>query len=307
MKKVVITGATSMIGTALIRYFISRDIEILAITRRMTPELSEFEKTGKCKIAICNLDGILNFDKDKYESDYDAFIHLAWVGTFGNERADEELQTQNIKYTLNCVDLAHDLGCKTFLGVGSQAEYGRVGGVIRHDTPTNPDTPYGIAKLAAGRMSRHYAQRLDMKHIWVRIFSVYGPHDNPNTMIMSSISNILKGKSMSYTEATQTWNYLYVNDAARGIALACAKGRDGEVYCIANKNNYTLKSYITYLRDEINPEVEVRFGEIPYSGGKPINLNVDITRERKELGFVPIYSFDRGIELTIEWYKKQNA
>ena len=305
MNKVVVTGATSMIGTALIQYLISQGIEILAISRRMTKELYEFEKTGKCKVAICNLEGISELKVKDYATDYDAFFHLAWFGTFGELRQDDYMQARNIKYTLDCVKLAQDLGCKTFLGVGSQAEYGRVDDVIRYDTPTNPDTPYGISKLAAGRLSRHYAQSLGMKHIWVRIFSVYGPHDNPKTMVMTSISNFLEDKPTKYTGATQIWNYLYVKDAARGIFLACDKGKDGEVYCIANRRNHILKSYILHMRDEINPKAKVAFGEIPYIGGNPLGLNVDITREEVELGFIPEYSFGYGIKETVEWYKQQ--
>lgn len=310
MKKVVITGATSMIGTALIQYLISQGIEVLAISRRMTDELTEFEKTGKCKVAICDLEEISLFrtisldGKVLYDNDYDAFIHLAWAGTFGVARQHEDLQIQSIQYTLDCAKLAHRLGCHTFLGVGSQAEYGRVDGVIKYDTPTNPDTPYGIAKLAACRMSRHYAQSMGMKHVWVRIFSVYGPHDNPKTMIMSSIANLLDGKPMSYTEATQMWNYLYVEDAARGIALACDKGKDGEVYCIAFHQNYPLKDYILCLRETINEKAEIEFGKVPCNGSKPIELFVDTAREIKELGFYPDYTFYGGLLKTIEWYKK---
>lgn len=304
MKKVVVTGATSMIGIALIQHLISKGIEVLAISRRMTKELDEFEKLGKCKVTICDLEGMSEFKVKDYDTDYDAFFHLAWFGTFGELRQDDYIQSKNIKYTLDCVKLAHDLGCKTFLGVGSQAEYGRVDGIIRYNTPTNPDTPYGIAKLAAGRLSRHYAQSLGMKHVWVRIFSVYGPHDNPKTMVMSSIANLLDGKEMSYTEATQTWNYLYVKDAARGIALACDKGKDGEIYCIADNMNCPLKNYIMCLCRQVNLRAKVSFGEVPYSGGKPVNLNVDTTREKEELGFVPMYPFNRGIILTTEWYKK---
>ncbi len=305
MKKVVVTGATSMIGIALIEYLLSQEIEVLAISRRMTDELNKFAETGKCKIAICNLEGISMFKVNDYTTDYDAFFHLAWSGTFGEARQDDYMQSQNIQYTLDCVKLAHDLGCKTFLGVGSQAEYGRVDGVIRHNTPTNPDTPYGISKLAANRMSRHYAQSLGMKHIWVRIFSVYGPYDNPKTMVMSSISKFLDNKPMEYTEAIQMWNYLYVKDAARGIRLACDKGKDGEVYCVADFSNYPLKEYILALKEIMCSKSEIEFGKIPFSGLKPISLNVDTTREEKELGFFPIYSFGHGIKETIEWYKQQ--
>ena len=73
MKKVFVTGATSMIGTALIQHLISQGIEVLAISRRMTKELDEFEKTGKCKVAICDLEDISEFSVKDYSTDYNAF------------------------------------------------------------------------------------------------------------------------------------------------------------------------------------------------------------------------------------------
>ena len=79
------------------------------------------------------------------------------------------------------------LGCKVFLGAGSQAEYGRVSGILRPDTPAFPENGYGMAKLCAGQMSRVECQTLGMDHVWARILSVYGPHDGPATMISGTV------------------------------------------------------------------------------------------------------------------------
>ena len=110
---------------------------------------------------------------------------------------------------------------------------------------------------------------------------------------------------MEYTAATQMWNYLYVEDAARGITLACDKGKDGEVYCIAFHQNYPLKDYILCLRETINEKAEIEFGKVPCNGSKPIELFVATKREIKELGFYPDYTFYGGLLKTIEWYKQQ--
>ena len=81
--------------------------------------------------------------------------------------------------TIDAVRTAAAMGCRVFVGTGSQAEYGRVDGVLRADTPTNPENGYGMAKLCAGQMSRTEAAALGMDHVWARILSVYGPHDGP--------------------------------------------------------------------------------------------------------------------------------
>lgn len=84
----------------------------------------------------------------------DAFFHLAWTGTVGAARNDMFQQNKNVEYALEAVELAASLGCKIFVGAGSQAEYGRVEGKLCADTPVFPENGYGIAKLCAGQMTR---------------------------------------------------------------------------------------------------------------------------------------------------------
>ena len=70
----------------------------------------------------------------------DAFFHLAWAHTIGAGRNDMPAQIENIRYTIDAVRTAAAMGCRVFVGTGSQAEYGRVDGVLRADTPKTPKT-----------------------------------------------------------------------------------------------------------------------------------------------------------------------
>jgi len=146
MKKVVITGATGMIGKTLIDYLLKKDIKVLAIIRENSSRKKNLQKNKNLKIIECNLE---NLNKLNIEDTYDTFFHLAWDGTFGEARNNLYVQNLNIKYTLDAVELARRFDCKTFIGAGSQAEYGRVDGIITENTNTNPENGYGIAKLAA--------------------------------------------------------------------------------------------------------------------------------------------------------------
>ena len=147
MKRVIITGATGMIGRTLINYLSEKDIEILAIIRKKSRRKNNLPNNKNLKIIECDLNELCNLDIE--ERNYDTFYHFAWDGTFGEDRNNLYKQDLNIKYTLDAVELAKKMGCKTFIGAGSQAEYGRVDGLISNNTPTNPENGYGIAKLAA--------------------------------------------------------------------------------------------------------------------------------------------------------------
>lgn len=146
MNKVVITGATGMIGRTLIEYLIEKGFTVLAIIRENSKRKFSLPQNKNLKIIECNLNNLCTLN---IKERYDAFFHFAWDGTFGSSRNDLYTQNLNIKYTLDAVELANKLGCSTFIGAGSQAEYGRVNEIISPSTKTNPENGYGIAKLAA--------------------------------------------------------------------------------------------------------------------------------------------------------------
>lgn len=215
------------------------------------------------------------------------------------------MQNLNIKYTLDAVELARNLGCSTFIGAGSQAEYGLVKSVITEKTPTNPENGYGIAKLAAGQMSRLLANKYNMRHIWARIFSVYGPYNDENTMIMNSIIQMVKcKKSPNYTKGEQIWDYIYSKDVAEALYLIAKKGKDNSIYCIAQGESKPLSWYISKIKNNIDKDIELNLGVIPYSKKQVMNLQADISSLKKDTGFLPKYTFEKGIKETIKWYKE---
>lgn len=303
MKKVVVTGATGMIGVTLIEYLLSKDIEVLAIIRENSKRRKNLKENKNLKIIECNLENLKSLEIK--ESKYDVFYHFGWDGTFGNDRNQIEKQELNVEYTLDAVKLAKRLGCNTFIGAGSQAEYGRVDGIINSKTETNPETEYGKAKLLAGIKSRELANSLEIKHIWTRVFSVYGPYDGENTMIMTSIREMLNGMSPDYTLGEQNWNYLYSKDAIEALFLLGEKGINNKVYCIANGKTKKLYEFIEIIKTAINSDIHLNFGKIPYSEKQVMNLSVDITELINDTGFEPKIGFQKGIEETIEWYKNK--
>jgi len=304
MNKVVITGATGMIGKCLIDVLTRKNIDVLAIVRENSKRAKNLSEHKNLKIIECNLDNLCNLDMSN--TNYDTFFHLGWEGTSGAIRNDAYIQNSNIKHTLDAVELAKKLGCTTFIGVGSQAEYGRVQGLISENTKVNPETAYGIAKYTAGQLSRVLANKYNIKHIWSRVFSAYGPYDGENTLVMSSIKQMIEeGKSPDYTKGEQLWDYIYCEDVAKALLLIAEKGKNNSTYCIAQGEAHPLYKYIETIRDKINPEIELRLGKIPYSENQVMNLSVNIDKLKSDTGFVPHYTFEKGIEETIKWYRKR--
>lgn len=303
MKSALITGPTGAVGISLIEELISHGISVTAVCRPNSERIKDIPKHRLVDITECDLSNLASL-KDRLSRNYDVFYHFGWDGTYGDSRQDMKRQANNIIYTLDAVQLANDIGCKVFVGAGSQSEFGHVEGVLHPDLPCNPDNGYGIAKLDAGRMSRIECKRLGIRHEWCRIVSLYGPHDAKYTMVMSGIIKMLNGERAQYTKGEQIWNYIYSKDAARAFRLVAEKGKDGAVYCFGTGQARKLKDYIYAIRDAVNPSIDIGIGELDYYPNQVMHLEADISNLTEDTGFMPRYSFEEGIKETVEWVKE---
>jgi len=310
MKRAVITGCTGMLGLALIRKLLKEGYEVIAVIRPDSKRADNIPEDDRITVVELPLEDIGTLPavlKPLGIEEASLFFHFAWGGTSGAARNDMDLQKENIAASLKAVDAASELHCEVFMGAGSQAEYGRVpdGTKLSGKTPCDPENGYGIAKYAAGKMTRVKAQSLGIKHIWVRILSTYGEFDGAHTMVMSMVSNFIDGKRASCTKGEQMWDYLYCDDAANAFYLAATKGIDGKVYPVGSGEVRPLADYIRDIRDAIDPTLEIGFGEVDYYPGQVMYLCADIAELTADTGFRPEYTFKAGIENTIEWYKER--
>lgn len=306
MKKIVVTGATSMIGAALIEECIRHDVEVYAVVRMSSGKLNRLPKDARVHLVDGSLDR-LEMLPEQIPAGCDTFYHIAWGNTGENRNSSTELQSRNITYTMNAVKVAHELGCRRFIGAGSQAEYGPKDlEKISPDSPANPSTPYGASKLASGHLASMLCRELGMECIWPRIFSVYGIYEKETTMVASGLRKMLAGVPTEFTPATQRWDYLYSKDAGRAYYLIGEKGRDGAVYCVGSGQARPLRDYILKMA-ELTGASEPGIGIRPYPEGAVTNLCADTESLMKDTGFVPKYTFEEGIKETIAWLKSQTA
>lgn len=305
IETVVITGPTGAIGTALCLELSQKGIHVIAVCRPNSPRLAAIPKHPLIETVQCDMKDLSRLPD--LISHADAFYHFAWAHTTGAGRNDMSAQIENINCTLEAVRAAHAMGCQVFIGAGSQAEYGRVEGVLKPETPCFPENGYGIAKLCAGQMSRVECEKLGMDHIWVRILSVYGPGDSDATMISGVIQALLCDKKPSLTAGEQLWDYLYAADAARAFRLIAEQGISGKIYPLGGGSARPLREYVEEIRDAIDPALPLGFGEIPYNPLQVMHLEADIAALQADTGFAPITAFADGIRATITFQKKKQV
>ena len=190
------------------------------------------------------------------------------------------------------------MGCKKFVGVGSQAEYGLLDiERISPDSPTTPIQAYGICKLAACKLGFQEAEKLGIDFIWVRVFSVYGKNDKQTTLVSALLDKMTKNEVIPLTKAEQIWDYLYIDDAARAFYSIGQKTQGSKIYCLRSGESRPLKEYIEIIKKIVNPSSELRYGEIPYTQQSIMHLCADIESLKQDVGWQPKISFEEGIKI----------
>jgi UDP-glucose 4-epimerase len=301
LKSAVITGPTGAIGTALCEKMLAEGLTVYAVCRPGSKRVSALPQHERLHRVDCDASDLARLPSMVKQAD--AFFHFAWAHTIGPGRNDMPSQIDNIRYTIDAVRAALELGCKVFIGAGSQAEYGRVEGMLEPDTPVHPENGYGMAKLCAGEMSRVECTRLGLDHVWARVLSIYGPHDGEATMISTAIRTLLEGERPSFTAGEQQWDYLYSGDAADAFWCMARSGKNGAIYPVGSGQARPLKDYIIALRDAIDPNLPLGLGDVPYGPQQVMYLQADIEPLQRDTGFVPRTAFDEGIRKTIDFVR----
>lgn len=290
---IAITGATSMLGIATIKECINQNINVIAFCRPLSKNLNRIPNNDFVRIIECDLDSMQEFNVEQLKAD--VFIHFGWTFTDREGRNNPSKQMKNVQYTLDAVSLAQRLGCRKFIGAGSQAEYGTPNTILKEDTPVNPVVPYGVAKYSAGRFSKIECEKIGLEYNWVRILSVYGTNDLPGTLISQLIYNAKNNIPMGLSGCEQTWDYLFEDDAGRAFVAISKNGVKGRVYNLGSGQGRKLKDFVQEIIDIVNPEYKPNFGIKPYNKTQPFFLCCTISDLINDIGWKSKVSFREGI------------
>lgn len=302
---IVITGATSMIGCAILDEFLNDPhIEtVFLVIRDDTIRISRLPQSSKIVIVKCDIGNYRSLPFLIHKQ-CDVFYHIAW-GATGKGRNDNIFkQINNIGYTLDALYAAKELGCSKFIGAGSQAEYGVLNTEkIGPNSNVNPIQPYGIAKYAAGKIAMEESKKIGICCIWVRIFSVYGVYDKPTTMISSTIKKMINNERIALTKGEQLWDYLYSGDAGKALYLiGVSEKTENKVYCLGSGQCNRIIDYVSVMKAVTNSKSELGFGEMTYGDNCIMRLCADISELTKDTGWKPTVSFEQGIRIVYDYY-----
>ena len=296
------SGANGFIGSAVIRYLIAQKIEILALCRLHRDQ--NIPSSPLVKKMYMDLSKIKDLSLIIPHHYYDTFYHFAWDGSAGTARFDTKLQLDNAQWTIDALELAHELGCTRFIGSGSIMEHETISaGYIQGNRP-GLGYIYGGGKVIAHIMSMSIAAKLGMELIWPEITNAYGVGEVSPRLVNRTIRKCLHHESPEFTSGIQNYDFVYIDDVARAFYLIGKNGKPFHEYIIGSSNAKPLKEFLLEMQAAIAPNLQFIFGNVPFTG---INLPLtkfDCKETEIDTGFRAQISFANGTKKTMSWLKQ---
>lgn len=307
--KIVATGATSFVGSGAVKALLERGHKVYAVLRKGSSKADRLLINGAMPENLVILEedlGSLERLAEQIPEPCDVFLHMGWKGAGSDSRSAAAIQKENAKDSLNAVQAAKALGCRRFVFTGSQAEYGVHDALMNEETGCRPTSPYGEAKLKVRIEAEALCRKLSMDYGHARIFSTYGIGDHPWSLLSTCVNTFLSGGVMEMGACTQDWNFMYIDDAGRAVAMLCEYQKSlmeqGCVYNLGGPMDETgpLKHFV-----ETVYEMCGRKGSCVYGMRKPnaegvVNLIPDLTKMKRVIGWEPRVRFRDGMARVIE-------
>ena len=210
----------------------------------------------------------------------------------------------NVLGTQVLLDCCRAHGVERFVHVSTDEVYGSLGpeGFFTEETPLAPNSPYSASKAGSDLLVRAAHHTHGFPALITRCSNNYGPWQFPEKLIPLMIANASEDKELPiYGDGMQVRDWLYVQDHCEAILAVLERGAVGEVYNIGGHNEYPNLAIVRMILEALGkPEsLMVTVADRP---GHDRRYAMDSSKARAQLGWTPDYTFETGLQQTVEWY-----
>jgi nucleoside-diphosphate-sugar epimerase len=296
--KVLITGASGFLGSWICRV-LTVDHEVIGLVR----ETSLLNRISDLKnVRIVRAESNLWADYVS-ESRPDVLVLNHWAGV-NNQSRNDPLQDDNPKAIQQIAEAAMNAGVKTIIGVGSQAELGPVRSIISEIDVDKPTTAYGRAKVNTRLAIEELIKGTEVRFIWMRIFSTYGPLDEGSWLIPNIVDSLVNNREMDLTKGEQQWSYLHAYDLASAFRTVIERPGLKGVVNVGNPQTISVHEVASIIGEILEKKELLRFGALDYRSDQVMRLE-PLCETLTNAGWFPQIGFDEGIRQTINWLQKK--
>lgn len=314
-KKVLITGSDGFIGSHLVERFLKEKCVVRAFVF-----YNSFNSWGWLdtlptevlkQVEIFAGDIRDPFTVKKAVKDVNIICHLAaLIGIPYSYIAPDSYIDTNVKGTLNVVQAAKSSNLEKVIITSTSETYGSAIYVpIDEKHPYQPQSPYSASKISADHIAMSYYHSFDLPISIIRPFNTYGPRQSTRAIIPTIITQILKGKKViELGSLFPTRDFTYVLDLCEAYVKMCKNDNiEGEIINVGSSNEISIKDLANLIKELMDSDIEIISTDKRKRPEKSevSRLFADSNKARELIDWKPKKSLREGLELTIEWFSKE--
>lgn len=305
MKRVVITGASGFVGSNLTRRVLQEGHSVHLFLRHNSNmwRLDEIKDDVEIhELSIENTDAVGSL---MHSIRPEWVFHLATHGAYSWQTDVHKMIATNITGTVNLLEAAVASGCELFVNTGSSSEYGFKDHAPTEDEATLPNSYYAVTKSSATMYCQHMALVHDLSIFTLRLYSVYGPYEDPLRLMPTLIVQGLRNQLPPLVNPDIARDYIYVDDVCDAyMLLPQTEHRFGGVYNIGSGVQTTVRLAVAIACESMNISVEPVWGSMPNRQWDTNCWVADRSKSERHLGWVPKYSFCEGFGKMVQWFQQ---
>jgi nucleoside-diphosphate-sugar epimerase len=304
-ERVLITGGSGFIGACLTRRLLTEGHDVSLILR---PEAKLWRLAGldgRYTAYCADLSDARALKAAVGACRPTVAYHLATYGAYPFQKDQAAILATNLLGTANLLAALHDQDYRAFINAGSSSEYGHKDRPMREDDLPSPRTDYGVAKAASTLLCQAEAHK-GRPVATVRVFSAYGPWEEPTRLVPYVMSCCLRGETPCVTAGRQPRDFIYVNDVVDLLLRAAnTPAAHSQILHAGTGVQHTVQEMIESIvmicgRGRVRPE----YGAAPTRPDEPACWVASIDRTRALTGWQPQYDLRAGIEQMWSWFQK---
>jgi len=304
-KSILIVGGSGFIGSHLIMRAVSLDWSVVSLG--LSDVKLDLDR-NKFNHYCVSLNDKAALKEIIYSKDFDYVINCSgYIDHSGFGDGGEEVFNTHYNGLSNLIAVLNKDKIKNLINIGSSDEYGSCTAPQREDLREQPISPYSLAKVFSSHLLRLLNISEGLPSTTVRLFLVYGPHQDDGRFIPSIIKGCLNDEDFPCSKGNQLRDFCYIDDVVDGIfSILDQSSAEGEVLNIASGDAIKIKDVVEKVRLIIG-HGQPQYGEIPFRSGENLELYANISKAKTMLNWEPKISLDEGLRKTIDWYRMNNG
>lgn len=309
MKRVLLTGGSGFVGANLARTLLQEGHEVHLLVRPQ-PKLWRIEPILK-DVRLSEVD-VRDFDGLRQAVSAirpEWIFHLAAYGAYPFQNDARRMVDTNLTGTINLVEACLMSGFEAFMHAGSSSEYGFKDHAPLESEVLEPNSPYAITKAAATHYCRHTARSSAQKLCTLRLYSVYGPFEEPSRLVPTLIVKGLEGRLPPLASPQIGRDFVYVEDVCQAFLRVAAQPdyEPGAIYNLGGGVQVTLEEAVETARRVMRIHAEPVWGSMRERKWDTITWVSNPEKIRTTTGWQPAYSFEAGLRATLSWFNQNPA